>query len=398
MPLVTLDDFHAPAKSNPSMLVYQMVQRRVHDSDEPMPPPGQLSSAELALIDAWVAQGAPDCGFTNSAGGAGGSGGAGYGGAGAASAGGVGAAGGVGGAGVGGAGAGPSQVECFEFRAHNGQTPGDTTPFQIRPGEFYRNFVFKAPYDKKVTGLTFEALIENKPVVHHWLLFHVLSGQLLDGTHADGIGIHPSSSLITGWAPGGDPPDMPPGVGMELPDPGGFYELEIHYFNNTGAVALDNSGVRICVTSEPMPNVATVTWLGTEGIFLMPNAQGTATGTCVPSNPTRSDITVLWSVPHMHQTGSHMKTVINRAAGGAETLIDKPFEFLDQRAYLTPATVRPGDTLTTTCTYDNDTSGFIGFGPSSTQEMCYNFVISYPARALAHPGLSLEGSQNTCLH
>jgi hypothetical protein len=297
-----------------------------------------------------------------------------------------------------GTGGGPANIECFEFHAHNAQTPGDTTPFQVRAGEFYRNFVFKAPYAQKSTGLTFDALIDNKAVIHHWLLFHVLSGQMTDGSHTDGIGIHPNSALITGWAPGGEPPDMPPGVGMELPDPGGYYELEIHYFNSTGTTALDRSGIRICATPDPMPNVATITWLGTENIFVSPNAQGTATGTCYPSNAPGGDITVLWSVPHMHQTGSHMKTVINRAGGGTETLVDEPFQFLDQRAYQTPAVVHRGDTLTTTCTYQNNTPNLITFGPSSTQEMCYDFVISYPARALAHPGASLEGSQNTCLY
>ena len=100
----------------------------------------------------------------------------------------------------------------------------------------------------------------------------------------------------------------------------------------------------------------------------------------------------------MHTIGTHLKTVINRTGGGTETLIDKPFKFDEQRSYPTPAVVRPGDTLTTTCTYNNTTAGPIGFGTVSELEMCYNFVIAYPARALHNPGFSWEGSQNTCLH
>ena len=314
---------------------------------------------------------------------------------------------GAGGSGAGGSGGGP-EVECFELRAHNGQTPGDTTPYQVglgpwptSPGQFYENFIFKTPYTKKVTAIRMEPIIDNGPVLHHWLLFHVRNNQALfqDGTHATILGTHPGSELITGWAPGGDDAiEMPPGVGMEMPEPGGIFELEIHYYNPAGAMKPDRSGVRLCVTSDPVENVATITWLGTENIGVPPRATGTATGTCRPLNTGGGDIHILRSVPHMHTIGTHLKTVINRAGGGNESLVDKPFKFDEQRSYETPAVLRPGDTLTTTCTYNNTTAGPIGFGTVSELEMCYNFVIAYPARALHNPGFSWEGSQNTCLH
>jgi len=293
------------------------------------------------------------------------------------------------------------------LRAHNGQTPGDTTRFQVglgpwptSPGQYYENFIFKTPYTKKVTAVSMEPIIDNGPVLHHWLLFQVRTGPeaFQDGTHTTILGTHPGSELITGWAPGGDAITMPPGVGMEMPEPGGIFELEIHYYNPGGAMKLDRSGVRLCVTSEPVQNVATITWLGTENINVAPRAMGTATGTCRPLNAGGGDIHILRSVPHMHTIGTHMKTVINRKAGGTEILIDKPFKFDEQRSYATPMVVRPGDTLTTTCTYNNTNAGPIGFGTVSELEMCYNFVIAYPARALHNPGFSWEGSQNTCLH
>jgi hypothetical protein len=74
-----------------------------------------------------------------------------------------------------------------------------------------------------------------------------------------------------------------------------------------------------------------------------------------------------------------MKTVINRVGGGTEVLIDKPFDFQTQVSYKTPAVVHPGDTLTTTCTFATPTP----FGESTNQEMCYNFVLAYPAGGLA---------------
>ena len=65
--------------------------------------------------------------------------------------------------------------------------------------------------------------------------------------------------------------------------------------------------------------------------------------------------------------------------------------------YDTPAVVKPGETLTTTCTFNNTTSAAIAFGTVSEAEMCYNFVVAYPAKALHNPGNSIEGALNTCL-
>ena len=38
----------------------------------------------------------------------------------------------------------------------------------------------------------------------------------------------------------------------------------------------------------------------------------------------------------------------------------------------------------------------VAFGPSSNQEMCYNFAYSYPAGALDNGVPSLVGATNTC--
>jgi len=146
-----------------------------------------------------------------------------------------------------------------------------------------------------------------------------------------------------------------------------------------------------------MPNVATLTWLGTESINIPARQTANAVGTCHPSNAARGDIHILTSVPHMHKTGANMKTVVTRAAGGTEVLIDKPFKFDEQRSYETPFVLKAGDALTTTCTFTNPTAATIYFGTVSEAEMCYNFVVAYPARALHNPGNSIEGALNTCL-
>jgi hypothetical protein len=187
---------------------------------------------------------------------------------------------------------------------------------------------------------------------------------------------------------------MPDGVGMELPSgPNAYLVLEVHYYNGTNAPGMyDRSGVEICATDKLRENTATVSWLGTEGIILPANTQGTATGTCTPNYS--GQINIIRSWPHMHTLGRGLRTEILRAGGGTEMLVDVPnFDFDYQYSYETPNVINPGDKLVTTCTYQNTTPGLVTFGPATENEMCYNFVIAYPANALASAGLM----QRSCM-
>jgi len=81
-----------------------------------------------------------------------------------------------------------------------------------------------------------------------------------------------------------------------------------------------------------------------------------------------------------------------------ETPFDKAFDFNSQITYPAepPIVLEPGDTIISTCTFENYTNAAVPFGPSSDQEMCYNFTMAYPARALDSGVLSLIGATNTC--
>ena len=82
-----------------------------------------------------------------------------------------------------------------------------------------------------------------------------------------------------------------------------------------------------------------------------------------------------------------------------KTVFDKPFDFNKQIHYENrpQLVLKPGDTITSTCTFQNDTGGNVAFGPSTKQEMCYQFAFSYPAaRARQRRCSSLIGATNTC--
>jgi hypothetical protein len=356
MSLTTWSDFQRPAQ-DPSRKVYQAAADRIHRAGTGrMPQTDTLSPSEMSTLDAWFAAGAPaggNCGMPPPP-----------------------------------IDGGPRYdarlpdaptddgTECIEFRAHGQQTAGDKTPFDTSavflPGtEFYVCFNFAVPWNKPMQGLEFTTIIDNSETLHHWLLYQSPLGTT-DGSFGYCDGQHPGQMLITGWAPGNNGLNLPPDVGLELPPPTGSYVIELHYSNPTLRPFQDKSGVRVCATSKFRPKTASITWAGTERINVPARSMGTASGKCDPLRKgvgPNEPIHVFTGWPHMHKTGTRMSTIITRVGGGQELLIDKPFNFASQVSYPTPAILSPGDTLQTTCYYDNPTAGAIGVGPSTTSEM-----------------------------
>jgi len=404
MPLLTIDNLRARSVTNPGKYVYELVGQRIHDDQKPMPPPStndRLTATEAAAVDAWIAAGAtggsdPSCsgstvGPTSSTGGGGRSG--------------VGAGGG-GGTSVAGDGGTmpvtrPWPADCqqrYTFLAHGQSKPSDPTKFNVSTApsnQFYQCFFFKAPWTTDtVQSLAFRPIIDDARVIHHWILYGSDTGTGTDGQV--GGGGCSNGAMLAGWAPGGLGTDLPPDVGLQMPmGANATLALEIHYNNLANYKdALDASGVELCTTKAFRPNTAAVHWLGSNGIFMLPHQAADVVSTCDPTST--QPVHVIGESPHMHQLGVHAKLILNRKDGTHETLHDQPFAFSDQRTYPLNVIVNDGDTLTTTCSYNNTTNGIVTFGPNTENEMCYNFVTAYPAGALSGSGLG-GGGINHCL-
>jgi hypothetical protein len=77
--------------------------------------------------------------------------------------------------------------------------------------------------------------------------------------------------------------------------------------------------------------------------------------------------------------------LIGHVAGKEVILHQGPFDFEEQRSYPRPGgdlVINSGDTVTTTCIFDNPTNVAIGFGENAGNEMCFNFAMYYPMGAL----------------
>lgn len=380
MPLMTYADFQAPAVSDASRKVFQVIPERIDPVDvaRRMPPTSldALPQNEKDVLNAWIGAGAPPtangCAITEASivpgdpdGGV-----------------------------VAPASSGKAHVEpieyddpdmqCYKFVAH---AQGDfNAPYMKSSGEAYINFDFKAPWTGTMYQRAIKLIIdEDSQVIHHWLLFKQ-TGAVIDGAIGTGSGTHPDGILLHGWAPGASPLYLDPDVGVVLEGDVG-YRMEVHYYNNTGGPSPDASGAEVCVTPHKPEHIAELSWVGTDSIF------GTsASGTC---NPNSSEpIHLIAAQPHMHLKGRHMEVIINRAGGGEEVLHDEDFMFENQRYYVLDSMLMPGDTLTTRCTYASPSS----FGSSTNQEMCYFFTMHWPAGALRSGGIgtALHGA-NSCL-
>jgi hypothetical protein len=389
MSLVTLADFQKPGVSDKTQTVAQLALKRVTATSNPMPPVGNVLSGDnkTTLVD-WLtggAQAAPAsqgvCAPPSNTGAADGT---------------------THDAAYFKAGLTPMPGEtCYSLPVHNGQTTDDKTPYSVDPGEHYEEFFFNIPWKPGEVMTRFGTKFDNLTVVHHWLLFTSSSANTKVGTHDTTIGttLGDDSQLLAGWAVGGDNVTFPPDTGLELETTVGL-NAQWHY-NNPGAQTTDQSEIQVCTVPAAMRKyIGSLTFLGTEdfnGPFGMPAmATSDFSGTC--ENDSGMPISIFGFTPHMHKLGIHMKTTIQRSSGMSETVFDKPFDFNSQITYIqqTPIVLMPGESITSTCTFDNTTPASVPFGPSTTQEMCYNFTMSYPAQALDNGVISLIGATNTC--
>lgn len=288
------------------------------------------------------------------------------------------------------------------LQAHAVAAPGDTTKFQVPAGqEFTATFTFKAPWgDSPVQFLASRGHLDQRSVVHHWTLFAVDDSSLTDGMVEGGAGLpapakSPNQMYVVGGTIGSATDlTMPEGIGLRFPSGSDvFFRLEVHYVNPSDDTQEDGSGLEFCVTSQARAIEAAVHWLGTYLLDVPPHAKTDVTSNCVPSGATKP-VHLMTAAPHMHRTGSAAKLVLTRTTGESVTLIDHPYDYDDQRAYKLPedgasadVIMNPGDTLITTCTYQNNTENPITWGEYSYDEMCFTLVWAWPVGQISNGSL-----------
>lgn len=353
MPLVTYADLHAPLKSDGSKKVYEQITTRIHDANDPMPPPpnNALSAADAAALDAWVAAGAP-----SGEGGCGGS------------------------SGTGGSGGSPS-LSCTPDLKLQPATPWEM-PEQTQ--DIYVCYGVDVDLAEKRHVTALAPLIDNATIVHHMLLFSSKSAYSSTPQPCSGSNM---GQLVGVWAPGGGALELPVEAGYPIEGTAHFI-LQVHYSNLMGLSGeKDSSGYQLCTTKELRPNDADILAFGTFSLNIP--AQSSADITCeldLPAiTPTLHGIA---GMPHMHKLGTAMSTTLHPGGGGAPVDLGtaNPWNFESQVWTMlgADAVLKPGDKVSTRCAWDNPTSQSVHFGEETSDEMCFGFMMYYPR--IATPG------------
>lgn len=345
MPLITHADLHAAAKSDPSRSVYELVGERIHDTLLPMPQPpnAALDDPSLKTMDAWIAAGAPSS--SESCGGAGGSGSG-----------------------------GGSPVSCVPD-VHI--APSQPYVMDKNVEDLYACYGFDVTPAQKSQITAIVPRIDNSTIVHHMLLFQADASSSSVPTQCSGGAF--AGRLLAVWAPGGQPMELPPEVGLPI-EGTTHYTIQIHYSNLMHLDGQkDTTGYDLCTTTSLRPNEGDVLAFGTTK-FTIP-AAGKLDITCdfdIPVGlPGRTAIS---GMPHMHKLGKTISTMNLPAGGGAPVDLGTRAAWNFDAQYWTDlnTVVKGGDKVRTRCVWENPGASPVSYGEQTNDEMCYSFVFYYP--------------------
>jgi hypothetical protein len=242
---------------------------------------------------------------------------------------------------------------------------------------------FNTPFRPGETATYIRPLVDDKRVIHHFILFGQATAGGADGSISEAC-VTPNlfGTQVGGWAPGGGGGIFPDDVGMKLDYP--YLQLQVHYNNGVNGSpgyndAADASGLEFCATTQPKPNVAGVVTLGVDSFSIPAGAQNyPIVGSCPNLSRTGNPITIIGTSPHMHVIGTSFTTT----HAGHPNLIDilpGKWAFDSQIQYpVDRRVVMPNEALTTTCRYNNPNPYAVNFGTKTTDEMCFNFITAYP--------------------
>ena len=363
MPLVTHDDFHAMAETDPSLQVFELAHRRINDEEDPMPPaPFDLSDAEHTVLDAWLAEGAPlalpeqacdsppvvepppvD-------------------------------------------GLGPDALPCEPSHTFTAHAPGSETDgydLQVADdGNRHVCFAFRSPLRGK-QAIAYAPILDNTAVLHHYIMWGSNSPPP-NGEDVFECETLPDaqSAFLMGWAPGQQNRVLPEDVGLELEHE--WLYLQIHYYNPRGIeTAPDKSGIAVCTVDEPRENVAGVLAVGDIELNIPGRAREHMEEYTCPELVFNfvGEMTILGSSPHMHGLGRKFYSDIMHADGTTTPVSSTDaFDYNNQQQYVhRPAlNVRQGDSIRVQCIYDNPNEDMVNFGENTQDEMCFDFMLVYP--------------------
>jgi hypothetical protein len=245
-------------------------------------------------------------------------------------------------------------------------------------GEQYLCYGFDASPVRGATlrGLRWSAPDSGGVRWHHATLYAVVD------TYPDGPipcdGMPQGSISLHVWAPGGNNLLLPADVGLELPATTQRLVVELHLLRTSTDPAASGS-LGICLQHEPIAHRASFFAVVAPVPAIRPQMMETSSATCRFGGGAH-----LWSIwPHMHRVGTAIESTLLRASGESSTIVRvDPWDFSAQRTYPLDIDVASGDAIQAQCWWTNPTNEYVLPGLKTSDEMCNQGFIGWPAAAL----------------
>jgi len=360
MPLLTGDDAHAAALSNPAKKVYEVVGTRIHAETRPMPPGAPLNPADMQILDDWIAAGAPRSAATCAPpvvddGGTGG-------------------------------------LPCTPD--HN-LAPSKPWALQDDLDDDYVCYGVDITTTTKRHVTAIGPRVQNTRVLHHLDIYEAPDSFGSEPQRCSAFG-SAAWRLVFAWAPGGKSLVLPPEAGFPLSGTT-HYVVQMHYSNVTHlAGETDATGVDLCTTDQLRPNDADVMAFGSDH-FVIPPRSPNYDLTCRVALGGSSDLKLFAVMPHMHNNGRALTQTLQPRDGGPIDLATQPnWDINTQEWFPIDATLHPGDRVATRCAWKNASDEEIYWGDAALDEMCYAFTMYYPRITDPSWNWSLPATQSAC--
>jgi hypothetical protein len=261
-------------------------------------------------------------------------------------------------------------------------------------GDVYRCFVLPTGLTEDRYARAVEILPGARKMVHHVILFLDTSGTAQKLDDADpgpgyscfggpGFSVSATAPSLGGWAPGNQPRFLPDGLGMSLPK-GAAVVMQVHYSAHNGIGASDQSSVGIYFTKAPVQKRVLIAPVINNQFSIPPGAADYEVTASIPFLP--FDAHLIAVTPHMHLLGRTMHVTATTSDGQSSCLADVPdWDFNWQATYTYKSAVAApfGTNLSLSARYDNSSGNYrnpndppkaVGWGESTTDEMCIGFL------------------------
>ena len=176
------------------------------------------------------------------------------------------------------------------------------------------------------------------------------------------------------WAPGASALALPDGVGLAFPPSTTRLVVEAHAIRTAEGDAAEATAT-LCFASDTPANVAA--WFATDApvTAIRPHHEETSTAECRVAGNVHA-----WSAwPHMHRVGKEFHSVVLRGSSRSPLTDVAPWDFDAQRTYAIDVDLAEGDVIETSCVWQNDGDAYVLPGPKSSDEMCNQGLIGWPA-------------------